>query len=792
MESEAGAADVREVIDVIADDTVLGSTAFWSVALTILLIALGLLICARLTALMVRPNAKTKMSDPGWFWRAWGGFILLGLATAGWAGFSRGDGTVPTWAATSILAVSGAVVILALACEVACLRPPWKRQVGEHTLNLAPADEVTSRNSRQGLTSRQLLWLVVIGSLLSLGAFVWVVTVAPHDGRSGYPSLAVGTALGFYYFGYVGLGKRLRVRLKVVSADGKEYPPGVAYVATRVETMGSHRPRGFWAPEGADVLKLPAESISALPATEGKVVAALLGLLQALTSFNPWRAQVVIVDDDTVTVELGRNGREVASTLISKDSLSLQNTSSDQNAGSPNDHELLTATAAFILIRLSERHTVLTEGLCGTSTWRSLACQVLAGTEQYRPEMKQQLFATAIEKDRYNDAARLGYLYYRSGELVGSSKNEETYVRRLEEFCRDLSKQGKANSEGYIPLRLRTMLTLICGRLNYACTLENEATDQRLARIRRSGHPGAVRLVNTAREQKAKAHNECRALLQSIGELTGDEELRKNGASADEYGARREVPLTKPEEHISYFAAEMRPLVQIFSRHARGESDVPDLPLATPTEWYNQACADVSIGPQQYEKALNHLDMAVGYRRWRREARSDPSLQPLIKGQRAKFMTLIDRQTLSDVAAFQPYLEQFEKDGVRSTGDLLDRSEGNNAKAFARSLGVPISTVKWMREVCRILDACPEPAQAIPWTNLLTEEGVETSTAMTAVLDDAVEQARLERLGWKTDGKPLTSQELRAWIERLPDHGHASRLRSHLHLHGPARPGRPQ
>ncbi|MFE9649399.1 hypothetical protein ACFYO0_35890 [Streptomyces sp. NPDC006365] len=775
-----------------AEDAVLGSTAFWDVARTVLLIGIGLLICARLVALLVRRNARTAMDDLGWAWRAWGGFGLLALATAAWSGFARGRGTVPTWVVISTLSVCGAAIVTALAFELVCLRPPWKK-VPECTRLLAPAhvdgrpqsqdaaqprpddDLDGGRRKRRTLSTRQLLLLISAGCL-ALAAGVTVLTIfLPHDGRSGYPALAVGTVLGLYYFGYVGLGKRLRVRLKVVGPDGSKYPPGVAYVAALLETMGRHKPRGLNAPEGADVLQLPSEAISALPATEGKIVAALLSVLQALTSVNPWHAQVVIVDDNTVTVELSRNGRPTDSALMTKANLALGDGRSAQTGGgSPTRPELLTAAAAFLLIRLSERHTVLEEGLCGTSRWRSLACQVLAGTGPYSDHMREQLFATAIEKDRNNNAARLGYFYYRSGTTVGTAKNEKDYVDRLEHFCAHLSKPELASDEGYIALRLRAMLTLINARLNYVLTLSGQTADRRRRGTRHLARPAAARTGNTnIDDQKRWAYAECNDLLDSIDELTGDAVLRQRGTGT----------LKTPRERRESFAVEMRPMVEIFRAAARGEPPKLARVDAKPSEWYAQACAEVGAESGSYVTALAELEMALGDDALRREAPHDPSLQPLLKARPADLMALIDKQRLSDISAFESHLKQLEKDGVRFTEELLARSEGEaNSKTLAESLRVPPSTVQWMREVCQIIDACPDRTQAIPWMNLLVQEGVETCASMVRALNDEAEKSRLEKLACNFDARPLTEEELGKWVRKLSDRRH-TRLKRQLQGH---------
>ncbi|MGW2638601.1 hypothetical protein [Streptomyces sp. NPDC001348] len=189
--------------------------------------------------------------------------------------------------------------------------------------------------------------------------------------------MSVSTAFGLFYFGIIGLGTRLRVRLRVVGSDGKEDPASAAYAIQRIEAMGQLSPRGMAAPAGADILWLPAEAVSALPNVESKLVSSLMRLLQMAALITPWTAEVALVGDGVATAHLRRNGSQADSTMIFADGLGGKLANEDERAVC---HKLLTAAAAFVLIRLSDRHLVLKEGLCGTSKWRSLACQVLAGT----------------------------------------------------------------------------------------------------------------------------------------------------------------------------------------------------------------------------------------------------------------------------------------------------------------------------------------------------------------------------------------------------------------------------
>ncbi|MFH9862159.1 hypothetical protein [Streptomyces sp. NPDC017202] len=512
-------------------------------------------------------------------------------------------------------------------------------------------------------------------------------------------------------------------------ADGKDDVVSAAYMMQRIELMGSNRPRGLYAPKGVDVSTLPEEAVAALPPTEGKFVKSIVGLLRALAAVAPWRADVALIDGATATVDLRRNGWQVDSTLIFLDELGihpdLRKTAFPQ--------EVLTAASAFVLLRISDTHLNLKRGLCGTRHWRSLACQVLSATPPWAGDsaVSRRLLAKAVDKDPRNSAARLGYLVCRYGSMAETLEDQSRYIGRLEQF-RDTVENPEDEDDlkgiGYLPLRVRTLLTLITARINYAAQRRSGFDDLNMESDARNDREKLEKALNELRTEKEK----------SVRLAPFYEEVEPNSR----------ILIV----HLNKMLGES----QEFNSLKEGETSL----LCS----YNLACldmADAAIGAV-LDRALNRLDFAFGDTKYRKAALTDPVLQPLRDNRRSELMALLGKPRLSDLEVLQPHVAPLERDGIRYPGELIARTaDDTQVKELATALKVPKATVEWIREVCQLVESCPDQQQALAWTNLLTREGLDGQQALRSL--DEAETQRLEKLAWTADAVPLTPGILAIW-----------------------------
>lgn len=110
---------------------------------------------------------------------------------------------------------------------------------------------------------------------------------------------AVVGVFGTIVFG-LGLGYRLRLRVEVLRPDGKKSPVSAAFVAAQMTVMGSGSPEGLLVPQGSDIANLP-ESALSVSAGDG-LAAAIIKMVRALVSWEPWKLQVVLVDGHSTSV----------------------------------------------------------------------------------------------------------------------------------------------------------------------------------------------------------------------------------------------------------------------------------------------------------------------------------------------------------------------------------------------------------------------------------------------------------------------------------------------------------
>lgn len=709
-------------------------------------ILLALLVISRLLALIVRPNWKTDATDAQWLWWSWSGFLVLVSSSIAWTVISaqhlpKSDEWIT--AVAGIGTASGAWAALntvhlwaARHCHRCSQRGfpyRWHRNWGRcpGLRGVPPTGVYRSRKVRRGITALTLIFSIAWAALSLTGKI--------SDNNQGYISASIATVSGSMVFG-LGLGLRMRLHLEVQDSDGKKDPSAAAYVLQRIQVMGSNRPRGLNAPQGTDVLTLPEQAVSALPEPQSKIVEVLLKVLRVVASISPWQASVTVADSSTATVEIRRNGGQADSTLIFASLLGVRSDSSEND-----DHskavrlDVLTAAGAFLLVRLGKSHLVLTRGLHGATKWRSVACQVLAGTPPHEAdnETKERLFGIALQKDPRNEAARLGYVACRAGNRVGGIANERRFVDRLEEIRKRLNdrvmEKGDYLKDDYLPLRMRVLRSLTTARFNLS-VLYLEEGDKELSYL-----------------EFSYAHYEMAELKRDI------ETARRKEEGVREFAEELEVGVRILEESL-----DVSNQIYLCLAWPDTNTNLDELP---PRAVYNRACCRCRQRKPDFEGALEDLEFAFGLPELRQEARVDPYLRTLREDCKMgpKVMALLDKPQLRDVDGLRPHALRLASFGIHYADELLERTEGESASLLAESLGVPLLTIEWMRDVCLLIKACPNQRHAVAWTNLLVQEGVDTPTAMWNLLRDSTSKEHALKRVWTVDAIPFDENDLSRW-----------------------------
>lgn len=618
-------------------------------------------------------------------------------------------------------------------------------------------------------------WMTYVGATLLVVASVaaWLASVDVLARSLTFLAWTVPALLAGLLLFAAGRARRLRLAVEALGPDGTRSEVASAYVVNRLGTLGAHKPRGVLDPRGTDVSSLPEEALGTAP--EGKVAAALLKILRVVVSITPWSARVVQVDEETVTVELSHLWRQVESTVIFRSELGLPSLDAgEENAGNEGScrRDLLTAAAAFILIRLSETHTALQNGLCGVTKWRSLACHVLASAPPWEGDAptRAELLARAVEKDPGNYAAWSSYFRLRSGDdVIGSVENEERYAARLRSLSRKIEevRAGLPTADakrGYSALLMRIAYSLAAAHLNIVAHLQIT-------------NPQCRNRLGCKCSRELDLANEAARKLSALIKEVRDDADRRTQAGSDKL-------LTFTNEEMAPSFHQLRTYIDycVAAREAQTESATADArvralaALQQPRfiglcHIYNRAAIETQLGDK--ESALQDLDLALGYRKLHDAAFSDPYFTDLYRD--TTFAELTNgHQTLESLDAIRPHAEKLQRDGISLPGDLVNRHDLTD---LAKSLDVPVATVTWIREICKLVQSCPQTHRAISWTNLLVAEGVESRDQLRAELRVATEPALVDRLSKRAlqcHVSPPDREDLESWAR-----GRFSRILAH-------------
>ncbi|QHC57298.1 hypothetical protein [Rathayibacter sp. VKM Ac-2760] len=167
--------------------------------------------------------------------------------------------------------------------------------------------------------------------------------------------------------------------------------------------VGGSPPAGVEIPRGSDVTSLSESTL--LPAPANAVAKAALAILGAVIGTTPWKVALDYLDEDTASVVVTRNGRNVQSAVLTTN----EGLSAGELFGvtdTAGKRTMLCAQAAgVVIVALSRAHPGF-EGLGGATDGRSVGLQFVATTTfADDPERAAQLLGRALRIDPGNWAA---------------------------------------------------------------------------------------------------------------------------------------------------------------------------------------------------------------------------------------------------------------------------------------------------------------------------------------------------------------------------------------------------
>jgi hypothetical protein len=481
----------------------------------------------------------------------------------------------------------------------------------------------------------------------SMAALILIAGLAPSIGRRHWPGLSGKPAAVTYATVLAALGilivagaRGIRIGLLIQGHDktGADDAGLGAFVRARLYSLGSQEPKGILVTQQTDTSTLPSGALGLIPSgTLAKLVALFLSLF---TPPTPWRVDVTEQVDGSIVIAVRRNGRVADATVIRPSSLELPSKqanggdggadagdstpaagadpsgsgSAGSGAGGDWTAELRTAAATFTLLVLSRCYYHLRAGLCGATEWRSVALQVIASDPacQLSAEDKHAVLVHAVADDRENKAAELALLSD-SYRTASSTDDLTEFAAKLEELLTRLPD----DDEGTLPLRLRSRFNMIVAYVNYAVSLTEEQPDDVDARSKAraavmEAKTQVIYLLNfwSRQEMRGKYTGLCQSMYAAVNFAAKAIAAELHRTCGD--GAAAGID------------------------YVDKESDLPHGVNMTLLARYENACA-LTRGrekhgakkAEEYEAALDELEIAVADPSMLMWARKDPSLAVL-------------------------------------------------------------------------------------------------------------------------------------------------------------------
>ena len=598
-------------------------------------------------------------------------------------------------------------------------------------------------------------------ALLGVGA--WPVLLLPlvlavlatrwldsSDQRPSRALPAAGLAVAGVLLALLGAGltatavaTRLRVTVEVTGADGADEAARTRVVAF-VRELGAERPRGLETPLGADVDVLQGGVLGDLPT--GKIATAVVGGVRALLGTTPWRVHVAAASDDRLSVVVTRNGRAAGSAVVDRHVL-LQLVP-DGTAPLLGTIDLHRGAAAVVVTTLSRHHDGF-EGLCGTTSWRSLALHYVATTDLRTDDARRPLLAAAAELDPSSDLVQFALMHATLRESRDAGELE-AYVAWLTEFASPVDEPRP----GYEALQLRALYVRAAIAINHAFAVDPGATQvpslsdyveelERRLRAVGAADPGPAERYRGTGEGGGTAVQPRDA---RVGAGTGVATTTTSGPTG--FATARE---------IHYATDALRPYADRAAVHAP----------RSPSARYNRACYLATLGGDP-AGAVRELRLAAADPENATWMRADPQLERFRESLAYRREFGDEPAAFLDLAVLEPVRDVLRRAGVTDAAPLtapvrrVSRRTGLRAPAAARA-----------RRVALLVQRAPAALDRVKHdvVDVLTAHGYETESAVpstgapAAALAAAVRsRLLLLRPGGEADDVDQWAAAVDAWL----------------------------
>ena len=489
--------------------------------------------------------------------------------------------------------------------------------------------------------TRWWAWATAVAGVAAVAAVVLSAralggpgTVAAGPVAAG--SLAAGAvlaALGVLLVATV-LATRLRLTIEVTSGRSGDRTTshegtGGARLVALLGELGAEPPRGLEVPRGTDISALSGSALSELP--QGAFVKAVVSLAQGVVGSVPWRVTVEERDADHLAVVVTRNGRAAGSAALDRAGLLRFDPEDPRSAAAAAQVDLYRAAAAVVLLTLARHHAGF-EGLCGATSWRSLALQYVAQSDLTdAPDRERELLARAVDVDPRNDLAQVA-LAHAEGRHHTLREDLDAYGRWLDRFV-----ARTAGRSGYRSLRLRAQYSRAATTVN-ACFAPGRDGDDPAGRLDATAVDAVRALLEALAVERAAGREDALVvrLQDAVESLYRQAEA---AARALEPVAAQGVPpapgtepsgRTEPSETAETPRERLRRAYRAALVRDPDDGDAGPPSPTTPTGEYNLACTyavrTTPLGAADALRTTDHLRRAVVLADLRAWLHDDPML----------------------------------------------------------------------------------------------------------------------------------------------------------------------
>lgn len=291
---------------------------------------------------------------------------------------------------------------------------------------------------RDRKTSRRLrIFLATAGLIAIVVGPIWFVLGATRNPVDPI-GVVIGVLIGSAGAALTGLWIGSLPRLTVEVTGEKKHGVDAGLIASVLRDMLGRPGRRIEIPVGPDLADL---GTSVSEVSKNDWIALAQRVLILITNVKPWRIQVEVISESTVSVVIGRNGHQLAARRI--DAQFGRSSDNIAEADCTDAQRIAAYVSGLIIATMRDRYVRdFTPGLHGATKYDAIALQYIASRWYVKPEDTTAALVLLLRARRNDPSAQLAvvtYQYYKHRFDTRTDKMRE-YLVWLDGQVRKLSK----------------------------------------------------------------------------------------------------------------------------------------------------------------------------------------------------------------------------------------------------------------------------------------------------------------------------------------------------------------